>query len=562
LATRKVTQDNTGKKTAGVDKVKSLTPNQRLQTAFSLGIPTKASPLRRVWIPKPGKTEYRPLGIPTIKDRCLQALLKLAIEPEWEAKFEPNSYGFRPGRSAHDAIAACRNAIMKRSKYVLEADIKKCFDRINHDYLLKKIGMKGHWRKQIKMWLMAGVLDGDVLSKTTLGTPQGGVISPLLANIALHGLEDYLKEAIRTRNLFPLYSASGQKIRKSRLPDTVHLIRYADDFVVLHHDLTWIRWMKELIIEFLTPIGLELSEAKTSFGFTLSPRPENDEATEYWKYANDPYSMHAQSGNYFMGTNSCSFTLYNKEAGFNFLGFTMVQKRTIHRSFKDPGGNILGYKTLVYPSKKSINKYQEKLHNIVLQQGKQLDQVALIKKLNPIIRGWSNYFGKSDAATMGFLNKQDYLLYLKLRKWAKRVTGNSNRGANFWHRIGSRKWVYCTTDLKVALLSHNDYSCPFGPGGYIKVREEGSPFDGKDIYWTNRLSSNPIYPTRVQNLLKKQKGFCTWCKLRFMENDVLEVDHIIPRIYGGKDTYDNLQLLHRHCHDSKTTLDKMYSIKP
>lgn len=541
--------------------MKSLAPNQRLQTAFSLILPTKASPLRRVWIPKPGKTEFRPLGIPTIKDRCLQALLKLAIEPEWEAKFEPNSYGFRPGRNAHDAIVACRNAMIKRSKYVLEADIKKCFDRIDHTYLLNKIGMKGKWRKQIKMWLVAGVLDGNEFSETTMGTPQGGVISPLLANIALHGLENFIKDAIKTRNTLPLYSAKGVKIRKIRLPDTVHVIRYADDFVILHQSLDWIRWIKELVIEFLTPIGLELSEAKTKFGYTLSPCPED--AKEYQNYVNNPYSEDSQNGGKgFINNNTYTFTTYNNKAGFNFLGFTLVQIMDRHRSFKDPGGNLLGYKTLVYPSKEKINKHQEKLHDIILKQGKKLDQVALIKKLNPIIRGWSNYFGKSDAATTGHLGKQDYLIYLKLRKWAKRVTGSAKKGANFWHRIGTRKWVFCSTNLKVALLSHSDYSCPLGPGGYIKVREEGSPFDGNDIYWSNRLSSNPIFPLRVTILLKRQKGFCKWCKLRFMENEVLEVDHIIPRLQGGKDSYENLQLLHRHCHDIKTALDNTNLKKP
>lgn len=138
-----------------------------------------------MWIPKPGKSENKkkPLpsvGIPTIKDRCLQALFKLALEPEWEAKLEENSYGFRPGRNCHDAIAAVRSFVQKRPKYVLDADIAKCLrcgDRINHEKLLDKIGMIGKYRKQLKYWLKSGVLDKDVFSHTDLGTPQGGVIS-------------------------------------------------------------------------------------------------------------------------------------------------------------------------------------------------------------------------------------------------------------------------------------------------------------------------------------------------------------------------------------------------
>jgi RNA-directed DNA polymerase len=139
LAVRRVTQDNQGKKTAGVDGVKSLTPTQRLELVETMGFNSKSRAVRRVWIPKPGKTEKRPLGIPTMRDRALQALLKMALEPEWEAKFEPNSYGFRPGPSTHDAIEAIFTAIAQKSKYVLDADIAQCFDKINHTELLRKL---------------------------------------------------------------------------------------------------------------------------------------------------------------------------------------------------------------------------------------------------------------------------------------------------------------------------------------------------------------------------------------------------------------------------------------
>ncbi|MDF0555273.1 reverse transcriptase N-terminal domain-containing protein, partial [Kamptonema sp. UHCC 0994] len=139
IAVRRVTQDKQGKNTAGVDGVKSLSPIQRVKLVKRLRITGKAKPTRRVMIPKPGSDEKRPLGIPTIEDRALQALVKLALEPEWEAKFEPNSYGFRPGRSCHDAIAAIFNNIRYKAKYVLDADIAKCFDRIDHKALLAKI---------------------------------------------------------------------------------------------------------------------------------------------------------------------------------------------------------------------------------------------------------------------------------------------------------------------------------------------------------------------------------------------------------------------------------------
>lgn len=396
LAIRKVTQDNTGKATAGVDGVMRLSPSERLTLVAQLKFPTKSKPLRRVWIPKPGSIEKRPLGIPTIFDRCLQALMKLALEPEWEAKFEPNSYGFRPGRNAHDAIKAIVGCVNKGDKYVFDADIAKCFDRINHDYLLDKIGFKGSYRKQIKYWLKSGVLDSGSFEETEQGTPQGGVISPLLANIALHGMENHLKEWISFK---PLKGRTGVELRPSRRRMSIHVIRYADDFVILHPDKSVILEAIEEIKNFLKPIGLELSEAKCRLTHTLYLK-ESDNKTEG----------------------------FDGHIGFNFLGFTIKQFKSKHRSAKATTGEILGFKTLVYPSKKSINKYQTKLHNLILKEGKTLNQSALIKKLNPIIRGWSSYFGVSDGNTTYTLGNQDYMLYLKLRKWAKRKVGSSRQG--------------------------------------------------------------------------------------------------------------------------------------
>lgn len=179
LAVRKVTQDNQGKQTAGVDGVKWLSGKQRLRVANNLCLRQRAKPLRRVWIPKPGTTnEKRPLGIPVMLDRVLQALLKLALEPEWEARFEPNSYGFRPGRSAYDAIGAIYSCINQRSKWVLDADIEKCFDRIDHQKLLAKVNTIPLFRRLIKGWLKAGVMEADAFVPTETGTPQGGVITP------------------------------------------------------------------------------------------------------------------------------------------------------------------------------------------------------------------------------------------------------------------------------------------------------------------------------------------------------------------------------------------------
>ena len=178
LAVRRITQDNQGKKTAGIDGIKNLPSMQRFNLVDLLKRHRfKASPTRRVWIPKPGREEKRPLGIPTMYDRALQALVKLGRSPEWEALFEPNSYGlFR--RSTYDAIAAIYVSINHKPKYVLDADISKCFDRINHDALLRKVG-RTPYRRLIKQWLKSGVCDNKQFSNTVEGTPQGGVISPL-----------------------------------------------------------------------------------------------------------------------------------------------------------------------------------------------------------------------------------------------------------------------------------------------------------------------------------------------------------------------------------------------
>ena len=178
LAGRRVPQDNQGKKTAGVDGRKSLTPDQRWALVNTLSLYHETQPVRRVWIPKPATDEKRPLGIPTIFDRALQALVNMALEPQWEARFEPNSDGFRPGRSVWEAIGAIYVGINQKPQRVLDADLAKCLDRIDHEALRRKIHAKPTIRRQSKAWLKAGVVDNGELFPTEAGTPQGGTVTP------------------------------------------------------------------------------------------------------------------------------------------------------------------------------------------------------------------------------------------------------------------------------------------------------------------------------------------------------------------------------------------------
>ncbi len=309
IAVRRVTQENKGKKTAGVDGVKSLSPAARLKLIDKLKLGSKVKPTRRVWIPKPGTKEERPLGIPTMYDRALQALVKMALEPEWAARFEPNSYGFRPGRGCHDAIVAIFNSIRYKPKFVLDADIAKCFDQINHRKLLEKLNTSPTLRKQIRGWLKSGVMDGKELFPTDKGTPQGGVISPLLANIALHGMEEEIKSLSEH---FDMKRSDGKyQLPKRDKRNSISLIRYADDLVILHESEEAIHRCYQVIAEWLKVMGLELKPSKTRIAHTLE-------------------------------------SYRGEEKGFDFLGFHIWQYRAGKcRSGKDSRGNQLGFKTQI-----------------------------------------------------------------------------------------------------------------------------------------------------------------------------------------------------------------------
>jgi len=500
LAIRKVTQDNQGKKTAGVDGVRSLSPVQRMKLSKLNLLEAKVKPTRRIWIPKPNSNEKRPLGIPVMKDRAAQALVKLALEPEWEARFEANSYGFRPGRSVHDAIEAIFLSIRSVPKYVLDADIEKCFDRISHEKLLGKLNTIPSLRQLIKAWLKAGVLEDDVFNPTEQGTPQGGVISPLLANIALHGMEQVVK------NKFPI--SRGGPI----------LIRYADDFLVFHKDLTVVHQCKEALEIWLSELGLNLKQEKTRIVHTLN----KDE---------------------------------NGDRGFDFLGMYIAQYQTGKtHSGRNNRGESLGFKTLTKPSPKSQKKQHTSIKNIV-RRNRTIEQERLIDQLNPVIRGWSNFHSTGTSKKVfGNMNNK---LFQSLRRWAKRRHPKKSQtwvNRKYW-RLETGRWTFAARKGNALRLYTETPIIR-----HIKVKENRSPYDGDWTYWGTRLGRYPTLSGRKALLLKKQKGRCSICKLQFTLGDDMDTDHIVPLHLGGKDVWANVQLLHAHCHFTKTKEDRLLHV--
>jgi RNA-directed DNA polymerase len=495
LAVRRVTQDNQGKRTAGVDGVKSVEPAARLILVRRLRDhrSIKPQPTRRVWIPKPGKDEQRPLGIPAMLDRTHQTLAKLALEPEWEAKFEPNSYGFRPGRSVHDAIGVIFNMICKQPKYVLDADIAGCFNTIAHAPLLAKLQTFPALRRAIKAWLKAGVLEEGVFAPTEAGTPQGGCISPLLANVALHGMEQAVKEGY----------APGKDTPKPKL------VRYADDLVVLFPTQEGIQRAKGVLQGWLAEIGLELKPSKTRMCHTLE-------------------------------------SLEGQPPGFDFLGFNVRQYRVGKYQSGRHNGKLLGFKTLIKPSKDAIKRHRQALRQVVTT-GQGLTQEMLIGQLNTRIRGWSSYY--RHVASKRVLNDCDYHLFPLLLRWATRRHPRKSatwRVKRYWRTIKGDRWRFATAE-GIQLANHASFTIR----RHSLIKGTASPYDGKLVYWARRLHRHPLTRSILGKLLVEQHGKCGYCGLYFLDEAIIEIDHVVPRWLGGDNQPSNLMALHRHCHDQR-----------
>jgi RNA-directed DNA polymerase len=277
VSVRRVTEINAGRKTAGVDGVRVVESQQKADLVDWMqhrAAPWTPRPVKRVYVPK-SNGRRRPLGIPVIADRCLQALTVNALEPEWEARFEPRSYGFRPGRGCHDAIVAIHTTASRtdaKRRWVLDADLAAAFDRLDHNHLSESLGTFPA-RGLVAQWLKAGVIEEDRFAATDEGAPQGGVISPLLMNVALHGMET----AAGVR-----YHQTGVRAGKT-MSDSPVLVRYADDLLALCHTREQAEQVKARLAEWLAPRGLVFNEDKTQIthldqgvdfvGFTIRRYP-------------------------------------------------------------------------------------------------------------------------------------------------------------------------------------------------------------------------------------------------------------------------------------------------
>ena len=479
LAVRQVTE-NSGKRTAGIDGEVWNNPETKFQAIQKLRRKGyKPKPLRRVYIPK-SNGKKRPLGIPTMKDRAMQAMYLMALVPIAETTADNKSFGFRPERSTKDAIEYCFKALARKAsaKWVLEGDIKSCFDSISHEWLIEHIPMD---TRLLKSWLKSGIMENGKYKPTNAGTPQGGIISPVLANMALDGLEAILKNE---------ESLKGRK---------VHLIRYCDDFIITCESRELLEnVVKPLVKSFLKKRGMILSEEKTK--------------------------------------------ITHIEEGFVFLGQHL-------RKYK-------GSKLLIKPSKRNCIQFLRKL-KAIFKRHRTSTQEVLIRRLNPVIRGWCNYhrhvvsketFGKMEKGLFTLLWK--WMVHRHQKKcvqWIKSKyyhhTANGKVFAVKTEKNGKEQTIQLVNPKKIKIKRH------------IMIRMATNPFDP---LWREYLENreNRKIKEKLRRRRKKfeqkiwelQKGKCTICNQNFTSSNSWHLHHIIPKSEGGKDILSNLMMLHPDCH--------------
>lgn len=419
-AVRKVTT-NKGKNTPGIDKKLWSTSASKMKAVLSLKDKNyKAKPLRRVYIAKKGKNQKRPLGIPTMYDRTMQTLYALALEPIAETKGDSISFGFRRGRSAKDACEQIFCVLARKCSptWILEGDIKGCFDNINHEWLQDNIPMD---KRIMKQFLKSGFIYEGKLFPTETGSPQGGAISSIYANMTLDGLEKVIQDKFH-RN------SKGNIENHYRAKTKVNLIRYADDFVITANSKEVAEELKIIVSEFLLSRGLTISEEKT--------------------------------------------VITHIDRGFDFLGWTF-------KKYKE--------KLIIKPSKTSVKNLIRKCSTIILKEGKASTQSDLIRRLNQVIRGWTNYH-KHVVASKSFSNINNTLYYL-LQQWAKHRHPNKNkwwRLNKYWHERNGHRWVFTTDDYSLINLKRIKIV------RHPKLQISKTPFLDKDYFNKRKLKLHTL----------------------------------------------------------------------
>lgn len=485
MSIRKVTQINSGRSTPGVDKVivKTSAARTALMQEIATYEPGKAQPVKRVYIPK-ANGKKRPLGIPTIRDRVMQAIVKNALEPEWEATFEPCSYGFRPGRSCHDAIcrlyATLRPHLNKH--WIVDADITGFFDNSQHKTILDAIrGFPG--QKLIQAWLQAGIMEENQWKATEVGTPQGGIISPLLANIALHGMETAL-------GITYTKEGDGYHNRSNRT-----LVRYADDFVICTKTKADAEQAQAEISDWLQQRGLKLSKEKT-------------------------HIRHIQEG-------------------FNFLGFNLRHYPVTSRT---------GWKLLIKPSKESVEDFKYRLKQEWFKLIGQNVGAVVKKLRPIIVGWGNYYRTVVSKETFNSLDNWMFNRTYRWCKRTHPHKGfDWIRKTYFGRRLAGRQhnWIFggekgylpklAWIPIKRHILVKHEAS-PDDPS-LLAYWE-----------WRDEKKAELLPTSRQRELAKRQKGRCSHCQESLHNEEELHVHHIIQKSQGGTDALSNLALIHLYCH--------------
>jgi len=487
LAVKRVTE-NQGKRTPGVDQVTWETPEAKTAAIQALRHrPYRPQPLRRVYIPK-SNGKQRPLGIPTTHDRAMQALHLLALNPIAETTGDPNSYGFRVERSTADAIEQGFITLAKRAspQWILEGDIQACFDRISHDWLLAHVPMD---KAMLRKWLKAGYMDQHVLHATEAGTPQGGIISPVLANLALDGLE----RAVRQRH--PPTTRRGQQAK-------MNVVRYADDFIVTGASEALLRDdIRPLVEQFLSERGLTLSPEKTSL-----------------THIADGFDFLGQHIRKYRNGKQTKLLITPSRKSRTAL---FQQVRTVVKTNRQAtAGDVI---EKLNPIIRGWATYH--CHVVSKQTFSTVDHVVFEK-----IWRWAKRRHPSKSA--GWLRKR-YFRPVGGQAWIFRgeVPGKN----------GKLRPVHLFQASSVLITRHS------------KVKGAANPFDPEwEPYFEARLdvkmSGNRRGRRHLLRLWKEQDGICPVCNQKITEITGWHSHHLTWRTHGGADRAENRVLLHPNCH--------------